>query len=243
MSISLSSFKLYDLPLNQLSINDKLLINTINAHSYNVAGKDKEFVEALLLSNVLLPDGISIVYAVSLLTGQRLQKIAGDDLFRWEMERIDKTGGKVFFLGSSENILSKIQNKVSTEYPNISLKTYSPPYKPHFSFEDDQIMIESINDFNPDVLFIGMTAPKQEKWAFSHFNELKVKHVCCIGAVFDFYAGTVNRAPKWIIKIGFEWFYRFIMEPRRMWRRYLIGNTKFSYSVIREFISLKYQSR
>jgi N-acetylglucosaminyldiphosphoundecaprenol N-acetyl-beta-D-mannosaminyltransferase len=234
MSISLSSFKLYDLPLNQLSINDKLLINTINAHSYNVARKDEEFVEALLSSNVLLPDGISIVHAVHWLTGQRLQKIAGDDLFRWEMERMNKTGGKVFFLGSSENILFKIRNKVSKEYPHIHLKTYSPPFKPVFSPEDNQAMIESVNDFNPDVLFIGMTAPKQEKWAFSHFNELQARHVCCIGAVFDFYAGTVKRAPKWVIKLGLEWLFRFIKEPRRMWRRYLIGNTMFSYAVLKE---------
>jgi N-acetylglucosaminyldiphosphoundecaprenol N-acetyl-beta-D-mannosaminyltransferase len=235
MSISISSFQLYDMPLAQLSLKDKLLINTINAHSYNVAQKDKEFVQALQASDVLLPDGISIVIAVRLLTGRKLQKIAGDDLFRWEMERMDKTGGKVFFLGSSENILELIRNKVSEEYPHIQLKKYSPPYKSIFTHEDNQAMIESVNDFTPDVLFIGMTAPKQEKWAYSHFNELNTQHVCCIGAVFDFYAGTVKRAPKWIIRIGLEWLFRFIKEPRRMWRRYLIGNTKFSYAVFKEF--------
>jgi len=95
-------------------------------------------------------------------------------------------------------------------------------------------MIKAVNDFKPDVLFVGMTAPKQEKWAYAHFDELAVGHVCCIGAVFDFYAGTVNRAPKWMISIGMEWLYRLISEPGRMWKRYLIGNTKFIWAVFRE---------
>jgi N-acetylglucosaminyldiphosphoundecaprenol N-acetyl-beta-D-mannosaminyltransferase len=207
MSISLSSFNLYDLPLSQLSRNNKLLINTINAHSYNVAQNDNMFVEALQASDVLLPDGISVVLAMRLLTKQKLQKIAGFDLFKWEMQRMNKSGGKVFFLGSSESILAMIRIKAAEEYPNIQLKTYSPPYKPIFTPEDNWAMIEAINEFNPNVLFIGMTAPKQEKWAYSHFNELNTQHVCCIGAVFDFYAGTVKRAPKWIIKIGLEWFF------------------------------------
>ena len=95
-------------------------------------------------------------------------------------------------------------------------------------------MINAVNDFNPDVLLIGMTQPKQEKWDSQHFNELKVGHICCIGAVFDFYAGTINRAPKWMIYLGLEWFYRLLKEPRRMWRRYLLGNSKFIWLVIKE---------
>jgi N-acetylglucosaminyldiphosphoundecaprenol N-acetyl-beta-D-mannosaminyltransferase len=88
-------------------------------------------------------------------------------------------------------------------------------------------MIDAVNAVEPEVLFVGMTAPKQEKWAHQHYDQLQVGHVCCIGAVFDFYAGTVKRAPNWMIRIGMEWFYRLIKEPRRMWRRYLIGNVKF----------------
>ena len=150
---------------------------------------------------------------------------------------MNQSGGKVFFLGSSENILSMIRKKVSMEYPAIRVQAYSPPYKPAFSEEDNQTMISTVNDFSPDVLFIGMTAPKQEKWAHTHFQELNTRHICCIGAVFDFYAGTVKRAPDWIIELGFEWLYRFLKEPRRMWRRYLIGNTKFSYAVLKELLS------
>ncbi len=91
-----------------------------------------------------------------------------------------------------------------------------------------------INDYNPDVLFIGMTAPKQEKWAYHNFNIIEANHVCCIGAVFDYYANTIKRAPQWMINNGLEWFYRFIKEPRRMWRRYILGIPHFFWLIFKE---------
>jgi N-acetylglucosaminyldiphosphoundecaprenol N-acetyl-beta-D-mannosaminyltransferase len=188
-----------------------------------------------------LPDGISVVWAVRLLTGKKLHKIAGADLFFFEMNRLNEMGGSCFFLGSSENTLNRIINRSSSEFPNVRIGKYSPPYKPVFTLEDNNIMIESVNAFNPDVLFVGMTAPKQEKWAYEHFNSLSARHICCIGAVFDFYAGTVSRAPDWMINVGLEWFYRLVKEPSRMWRRYLIGNSKFVFYVIKEIFGSKKQ--
>jgi N-acetylglucosaminyldiphosphoundecaprenol N-acetyl-beta-D-mannosaminyltransferase len=179
-----------------------------------------------------------VVWAKRLLSGGRLKKIAGADLFRYEMERMEQNSGKVFFLGSSNQTLNAISERAAREYPNVRLGLYSPPYKMEFTAEDNQTMIAVVNAFEPDVLFIGMTAPKQEKWAYKHFNQLKAGHVCCIGAVFDFYAGTVKRAPKIFIKLGLEWFYRLLVEPKRMWKRYLIGNVKFIGYVIKEKIGL-----
>lgn len=212
----------------------KLLISTINAHSYNTVNEDRDFQRALKSSDVLLPDGISVVWALRLLTGEKIKKIAGADLFHYEMERINKIGGKCFFLGSSEDTLEKITKKAEVEYPNLTVYSYSPPYKKEFSAADNRAMIDAVNAVEPDVLFVGMTAPKQEKWAFRYFDELRVGHVCCIGAVFDFYAGKVNRAPEWMIEFGLEWFYRLVKEPRRLWKRYLVGNTKFILSIISE---------
>lgn len=229
----LKEYQLYDGALETLK-NEKLLITTLNAHSYNVSKEDIYFCEALQKSDVLIPDGISIVWAIKFLTGHKLKKIAGADLFYYELNRLQKSGGTCFFLGSSDFILDTIKAKLKSEYPDIRVEGYSPPYKSEFSQEDNDAMIQAINNFSPDVLFVGMTAPKQEKWAYQHFNQLQVGHVCCIGAVFDFYAGTVKRAPKWMIKLGLEWFYRLVKEPKRMWKRYLIGNIKFIMSVFRE---------
>jgi bacterial polymer biosynthesis proteins, WecB/TagA/CpsF family len=233
----LKSYTLFNLPLQAIN-QPKVLINTLNAFSFNTFLEDEDFHKALLYSDVLLPDGISVVWATRILTGMKIQKIAGADLFDYEMERINATGGKCFFLGSSEETLQKIRKRAAKEYPNIEVYSYSPPYKAEFSETENDSMIAAINAVEPDVLFVGMTAPKQEKWAYQHFDHLLVGHVCCIGAVFDFYAGTVKRAPGWMIDIGMEWFYRLIKEPRRMWRRYLIGNVKFIRYVMMEKIRL-----
>lgn len=230
-----SKYAIFNQPLSRLK-EEKILINTLNAHCYNVARTDPVYNEALINCDVLIPDGVSVIWAMRWISGIKLQKISGTDLFYYEMERLQKMDGKCFFLGSSHATLSKITERVSREFPRIKVQTYSPPYKPDFLPEENTLMKEFINAFKPDVLFIGMTAPKQEKWAYQHFKQLEVGHVCCIGAVFDFYAGTVERAPEWMIKAGLEWFYRLIQEPRRMWKRYLIGNTKFLWYLVQEKI-------
>ena len=233
----LQNYTLFNQNLNDIT-QQKVLINTINAHSFNTLKQDETFNKALQASNILLPDGISMVLAMRLLTGQKIQKIAGADLFEYEMKRLNTIGGKCFFLGSSESTLKKIRERAKEEYPNVKIHTYSPPFRIEFSQIENQIMIDEINEVKPDTLFVGMTAPKQEKWAYNHFEELEVGHVCCIGAVFDFYAGTVKRAPQWMIQIGMEWLYRLISEPRRMWRRYIIGNTKFIWHILLEKFNL-----
>lgn len=224
---------LFDRELKSIP-DKKLLISTINAYCYILAQTDKFYSEALCKSDILLPDGVSIIWAKQFLTGIKLSKIAGADLFYHEMNRLNDIGGSCFFLGSTQNTLDLIRKHAEQEFPKIKIHTYSPPYKPEFSSDDNKKMLEAINGVNPDVLFIGLTAPKQEKWAYQHFNELNVGHICCIGAVFDFYAGTINRSPKWLINLGLEWFYRLLKEPRRLWRRYLKGNSEFIWLVLKE---------
>lgn len=217
----------------------KLLINTINAFSYDNARKDVLFSEALQKGDVLIPDGISIVKACRFLNAksQPKERIAGWDLFVYEMEKLNRVGGKVMFLGSSDAVLNLIRRRVAEKYPKIEVDTYSPPYKPVFSDEENEAMISAINHSNPDLLWIGMTAPKQEKWAYTHLDRLDVHcHIGTIGAVFDFFAGTVKRAPERWQRVGMEWLYRLLSEPRRMWRRYFIGNAKFIYYIMLEKI-------
>lgn len=194
-----------------------------------------------------MPDGASIVKACRWLKAksQPKERIAGWDLFELEMNALNSKmrecknekmkKGKVMFLGSSEKVLSLIRKRAAVDYPNLEVVTYSPPYKPEFSEEDSQAMIKAINDADPDLLWIGMTAPKQEKWTYKHWDKLNIHcHCGTIGAVFDFYAGTVKRAPLWWQKHSLEWLYRLLMEPRRMWRRYIIGNAKFLYYIYKE---------
>lgn len=252
----------------------KLLINTINAHSYNTARKDELFAEALTNGDVLIPDGVSIVKACRWIKAKSLPKerIAGWDLFSFEMENLERKqcgmlnvecGANnssldnsqsaladnpkfkiqnsefrspqrtVMFMGSSQKVLDLIVKRAAKVYPHLKIVTYSPPYKPEFSEEDNKAIIDAINTADPDLLWIGMTAPKQEKWTYSHWEELNIHcHVGTIGAVFDFFAGTVERAPVWWQRHGLEWLYRLLKEPKRMWRRYIIGNALFLFNVI-----------
>ena len=216
----------------------KVLINTINAHSYNTARKDAAFAEALLKGDALIPDGASIVLAFKFLRHKNIERIAGWDLFLHEMDKLNRKGGVCFFLGSSEETLRKIKAKAAGVYPDIRIETYSPPYKAEFSEEDNRRMIEAVNRAKPDLLWVGMTAPKQEKWAYAHLKELDVNGpIGTIGAVSDFFAGNIRRAPLWWQKHGMEWLYRLIKEPKRMWKRYIIGNTLFLGYLVKEKIS------
>lgn len=222
----------------------KLLINTINAHSYNTALKDPLFAKALMKGDVLIPDGASIVKACKWLNAKSKPKerIAGWDLFVHEMSELEKDANsnskdskKVMFMGSSERVLGLIKIKSAEIYPNLEVVTYSPPYKPEFSKEDNAAIVTAINSENPDLLWIGMTAPKQEKWTYTHWNELNIHcHVGTIGAVFDFFAGTAKRAPQWWQDHSLEWLYRLMIEPKRMWRRYIIGNSLFIRNILKE---------
>lgn len=213
----------------------KLLINTINAHSYNTALKDPLFADALLKGDVLIPDGASIVLAFKWLRNEKIERIAGWDLFLYEMNKLNEKGGTCFFLGSSEDTLNKIVAKAAQQFPNLKVATYSPPYQPEFTSDENEAMIAAVNRAQPGLLWIGMTAPKQEKWAYKHLNQLEVNGpIGTIGAVFDFFAGNVQRAPIAWQEKGLEWLYRLLKEPKRMWRRYIIGNTLFLWNVLKE---------
>lgn len=221
----------------------KLLINTINAHSYNVAQEDEAFAEALREGDVLTADGASIVHACRYLNtpSQPTERVAGWDVFIYEMTALEKraeadnTHPTVFFMGSSPDVLQRIKERAALDFPYLKILTYSPPYKPEFSPEDNVAIIGAINAANPDLLWIGMTAPKQEKWTYRYWQKLDIHcHVGTIGAVFDFYAGTAKRAPLWWQQHSLEWLYRLIKEPRRMWRRYIIGNVKFIKYILKE---------
>src|SRR5690554_4982291 len=135
----LRQFELFNGKLEELPLT-KQLITTINAHSFNTLKQDLSFHKALLASDKLLPDGISVVLAIRWLQGRKIRKIAGNDLFRYEMSRLNATGGKCFFLGSSEETLTLIKDRAAREYPHIEVYGYSPPYKPEFSEKDTQAM-------------------------------------------------------------------------------------------------------
>lgn len=222
----------------KLFVNRPVCINTINAYSYVIAKKDDRFKNALQSSDILLPDGFPITFAALLLKGRRINKIAGEDIFFYLVNHMNQRKGRVFFLGASESTLSKITSRLQLEFSSITVGSYSPPYKKEFSEKDNEKMIEEINLFSPEVLFVGMTAPKQEKWVHQFKDRINADVICSIGAVFDFYAQTIERPSAFWINLHLEWFIRLIREPRRLWRRYLWYSPQFIVDVFKLKISL-----
>jgi len=212
-----------------IQINNKIkqVINTINPHSYVTAKEDKLFKEALEGSDTLLPDGSGIVIAAKQIHGVCIKKIAGSDLHTYLLGELEKKGGSVFYMGASPQTLEKIQKRISSEYPSVKINSYSPPYKLEFTEAENKEIIKRINAFSPDVLFIGMTAPKQEKWLHEHKEVLDFKVAASVGAVFDFYAGTVQRPSQFWINLHLEWLPRFLKEPKRLWKRNFISTPLF----------------
>jgi N-acetylglucosaminyldiphosphoundecaprenol N-acetyl-beta-D-mannosaminyltransferase len=233
-SIECMGYSVYTGNLDILQNEKQTLFSTINQYSYCMAEKDADFKKALLESDILLPDGIGIVAAANFLNGYKIAKFSGTDLHNTLLKKLDKESGRCFYLGSTEKALSKIRKRIAQDYPRITVATYSPPFKPNFSDEDNVQMLAQVNAFSPDVLFVGMTAPKQEKWAYAHKEHLNADIICSIGAVFDFYAGTMKRPGKFWIKYGLEWFGRLVKEPKRMWKRYLYYGFVFGFYIIQK---------
>jgi N-acetylglucosaminyldiphosphoundecaprenol N-acetyl-beta-D-mannosaminyltransferase len=200
-----------------------------NPHSVIEADSDPAFRRALVEADMLVPDGAGIVLAAKLLGLQPLQRLAGHEVFTGVMAGLAARGrGRVFFLGSTPAVLAKIRAQVAKDYPELTVVgVYSPPFSPQFSADDNDAMISAINDSAPDVLWVGMTAPKQEKWLHEHRDRLAVPFAGAIGAVFDFYAGTKKRSPEWSQKLGMEWLPRLMREPRRLWRRNFVSSPLF----------------
>ncbi|MCD8263632.1 MAG: WecB/TagA/CpsF family glycosyltransferase [Tannerellaceae bacterium] len=211
----------------------KTIINTINAYSWCIADKDPLFKMALRRGDVLLPDGISIVWAAKYLKKEKIKKVAGADVHNLLLKLLEKEKERCFYLGASEETLLLIKERIKKEYPSIQVGYYSPPYKQNFSSKDNEEMLNAINTFKPKVVFVGMTAPKQEKWIYTHANKLPESTICAIGAVFDFYAGTKSRPLQWMINYGLEWLGRLITEPRRLWKRYIGYNLVFIYKIVK----------
>jgi N-acetylglucosaminyldiphosphoundecaprenol N-acetyl-beta-D-mannosaminyltransferase len=214
------------------------VINTISPNSYGITTKDQEFKYALKSTDFLVLDGVYFAFASLLLQGKNIRKNQGPDVFYHLISRLNANGGRAFFLGSSETTLQKIKQRAKAEYPNITIETYSPPFKPEFSDDDNQKMVNAVNAFRPNILFVGMTCPKQEKWAIKHREKLEVPLVACIGNVFDWFAGTQKPIrPIWF-KLRLGWFIRIFLRPE-VFKRNIGNQMLFFWHVVLIFLKIK----
>lgn len=207
----------------------------INPHSYAVAKDDAHFAKALEQADWLVPDGAGVVLASRILGGRIRERITGFDVFTILHQRMNRQGGhSVFFLGATEETLAQIRVRMTHDYSGVRVAgTYSPPFKATYPEEDQDAMIKAINAAKPDVLWVGMTAPKQEKWIYDNLGRLDVRFAAAIGAVFDFYTGKVKRSHPLFQRLGLEWLPRLIQQPRRLWRRMFVSAPVFLWDVFK----------
>lgn len=190
--------------------------------------EDKEFLEIYNNADLILVDGMPLVWVSKLNKNPIKEKISGSDYFPKLCEFSAQKGYKIFLLGAAEGVAEIAKVNLENKYKDINIVgTYSPKY----GFEKDKTeiykIINIINDAKPDILAVGVGAPKQEKFIYKYLEELKVPLSLGIGATIDFEAGNIKRAPRWMQQSGLEWFYRFIKEPKRMFKRYFIDDLKF----------------
>ncbi len=213
----------------------------INPHSYVEIKKRPELIEPFKSADWIVPDGSGIVLAAQLSGKMITERVTGADIFFGLMGRLNgKEKKRIFFLGSTEETLSKIKEKFEIEYPDLEFAgSHSPPYKPIFSEQDTHAMIEAVNNADTDILWVGMTAPKQESWIADNLQHLNIDFAGAIGAVFDFYIGNVRRSPEIFQKYHLEWLPRLVQQPKRLWRRTFVSAPIFVKDVFFEKLSTR----
>jgi len=233
-------FSVFSDDLSKISLESSScrVLNTISPNSYGISTRDEIFKRALQKSDYLVLDGVYFAFASLLLQGKNIKRNQGPDVFYHFMQRANKFGKKVFFLGSTPGTLRLMKQKAAFLYPNIQVETYSPPFKSEFTEEDNNDMIKAINHFKPEIVFVGMTCPKQEKWAIQHRNKLNSNLVISIGNVFDWFAGTQKSiAPIWF-KLRVGWLVRIFLRPE-IFKRNIGNQMLFFWHIILMFFKIK----
>jgi N-acetylglucosaminyldiphosphoundecaprenol N-acetyl-beta-D-mannosaminyltransferase len=207
-------------------------------HALMVAQDDPEMMAALRGATLVVPDGMPLVWASNLLGESLEDRVYGPELMRRYSERCTERGHRVWLYGGrDQGSLVQLALSLRRSHPNIRIVGgYSPPFRP-LGEQEESAIVEQINQARPDVLWVGIGVPKQEKWMARMRDRLDVPVMCGVGAAFDFHAGRIPMAPHWMQRHGLEWVYRIYQEPGRLLPRYLYYNPRFVLSFARQYLS------
>lgn len=216
--------------------HQKGLVVTPNVDHIVMLEKDPEMVRIYEDALFRFADGMPLVWLSKIINKKTLpERVTGADLLPSVCSLAAQHGKRVYLLGGNQGIAVQAAMSLKALNPDLLIAgTYCPPFGFEYDEEESNWIIKDINEKNTDILFLGVGTPKQEKWAFKHLNDLNVGPILCIGAAFDFAAGTVKRAPVCIQLLGLEWLWRLFSEPRRLWKRYILRDSRFIFLAIRE---------
>ena len=211
-----------------------LQIGVVNAAKVVNMGRDRVLQNDVLSSDIILADGISIVWASRLLRRPLPERVAGIDLMHGMLERGARHGYRVFCLGATEEVLRKTTERIAADYPGVNVAGYHDGY---FKTHEEEAVAAKIAAAKPDILLVAMTSPKKENFLARWSEQLQIPVCHGVGGSFDVMAGKVRRAPEVWQKLGLEWLYRVKQEPGRLWKRYLVTNTLFCRMVFTELFT------
>ena len=215
----------------------------VNAQVVVLAREDERFAQAILSAHLLYPDGLSIVMASRLLGRPLIEQIPGGELMELLCREGAKEGLSAYFLGGLPGAAEKAAQTLGARYPGLVIAGHCCPQLGfERNLEESAQLLKSIQDAAPDMLFVGLGVPKQERWIFDNSSVLPIGVAVPVGAALDTVAGYRKSAPVWARRSGLEWFYRLVLEPKRLWRRYLIGHPKFVLMVIVQWMRERKQS-
>jgi N-acetylglucosaminyldiphosphoundecaprenol N-acetyl-beta-D-mannosaminyltransferase len=207
-----------------------------NVHSVVCASQDPAFRNVLQQSDMSMPDGMPVAWLLRRLGFVNQQRIAGPDLMWRYCEEAQQRGERIFLYGGTPETLSSLQRRLNEAFPELRIAGgYSPPFRP-LNDDEDAAVTRMINASGAQLVFVSLGCPKQEIWMHAHRGRVDAVMVG-VGAAFDFHAGMVQRAPKWMQTCGLEWLHRLASDPRRLWRRYLVSNTLYVLGATRQLLS------
>jgi len=220
-----------------IACRDQLLLGVVNVAKLVNCRKDVELRSSLMEADIVLADGLPIIWLSRILGNPLPERVAGIDVMYELLKIANKKLYRVYFLGAKSEVLQKMIRTIQQDYPGIPIAGYRDGY---FDESEEQMVAEDIEKSRADILFVGMSSPKKENFLRNWLNYIHVPICHGVGGSFDILAGVTKRAPLWMQKCGLEWLYRLIQEPRRMWKRYLICNTKFIILSLRAIIQAKF---
>lgn len=201
-----------------------------NVHTTVMAYEDAAYRHIQNNALLALPDGKPLSVVSRKRGYPQAERVAGPDLMAEVFRESEKKGYRHYFYGSTPETLEALQMKLLEKYPRLVIAgAQAPPFRKLTEAEDEE-SVAMINQTAPDIVWVGLGAPKQEQWMYAHQERVEALMIG-VGAGFDFHAGTVKRAPKWVQRIGMEWFFRLCQDPKRLWKRYLATNWKFLWLV------------
>ncbi len=204
-------------------------IITVNAAILTMMHDDQQIFQACTAGDLILADGMSVIWGAKLSGTPLVERVAGVDLMAGLLEAASQHQLRVFFLGAREEVVSGLIAVCHDKYPGLVVSGYRNGY---FGDDEHDEIISLIRDSGADFLFVGMPSPFKEIWCEKHREQLNIPVIMGVGGSFDVLAGFIKRAPVWLQNIGMEWFWRFLKEPRKLWWRYLITNSLFIWQTI-----------